>query len=174
MCSLKQIQETLLQGQQLAMQGSYQRRAPTKKAIPYLLKARKELKDFVNSYPTNAQAWRLLSQAEEYLLNYSDAILTLQKAINLDQKDKKDLKRLAKLKEYGGQWEDLDMSSRQLELLKVYLENQIEFQGCDHTLTLTKKWLSENVSRNKQSKITKALRNQGGFCDCEVLLNVME
>jgi tetratricopeptide (TPR) repeat protein len=174
MDNLNDLQNQLIQGQKLSMQGSYQRRAPAKKAIPYLLSARKGLKEYVKQNADNALAWRLLSQAEEYLLNYNAALYSLEKAIELEGKDRKDLKRLAMLKEYGGQWNELNMSSEQLESLGAYLEKKIESYGCDHTLTYTKEWLDSNIPKGKKSKAIKAIQNQGGFCDCEVLMNVID
>ncbi|WP_181149531.1 hypothetical protein [Bacillus sp. MYb209] len=41
MSSLEELQHELIEGQKFAMQGSYQRKLPSKKAIPYLLSARK-------------------------------------------------------------------------------------------------------------------------------------
>ncbi|WOA60633.1 hypothetical protein [Bacillus mycoides] len=46
----------------------------------------------------------------------------MQKAIELGGRDRKDLKRLAMLKEYGGQWQELTMTSEPLESLGTYLE----------------------------------------------------
>ena len=48
----------------------------------------------------------------------------LQKAIELGVRDRKDLKRLAMLKGYGGQWQELTMTSEQLESLRTY-QNRI-------------------------------------------------
>ena len=174
MDKLNELQEQLIQGQKLSMQGSYQRRAPAKEAIPYLLNARKGLNEYVKQNADNTLAWRLLSQAEEYLLNYNAALYSLHKVIELGVKDRKDLKRLAMLKEYGGQWQELNMFPEQLESLGTYLEKKIDACGCDHTLTRTKEWLDENIPKSKKSKVTRALQNQGGFCDCEVLLNVID
>ena len=43
--------------------------------------------------------------------------------------------------------------------------------GCDHTLTFTKKWSEAN---GIDFNIIKTWLNEhGGFCDCEVLFNVM-
>ncbi|UOY92405.1 DUF2695 domain-containing protein [Ectobacillus sp. JY-23] len=174
MNNLEELQQLLIEGQKLSMQGAYQRRAPAKKAIPYLLKARTGLKVYVEHEPNQALAWHLLSQVEEYLLNYNAAIFSLQKALELGGRNRKDLKRLAMLKEYGGQWQELNMSPEKLESLGVYLQNKIEFFGCDHTLTYTKEWLDENVPKSRKSKVVRAIQNQGGFCDCEVLMNVMD
>ncbi|WP_053591394.1 hypothetical protein [Bacillus sp. FJAT-22090] len=62
---LEALKETLIEGQKLSMQGSWDRRAPAKKAVPLLLEARQGLKDYVIENGTNPLAWRLLSQAEE-------------------------------------------------------------------------------------------------------------
>lgn len=174
MDTLNDLKNELLQGQMLSMQGSYQRRAPEKKAVPYLLNARNGLKDYVKENPLNVEAWRLLSQAEEYLLNYSAAIESLQKVMELGNKDRKDLKRLVLLKEYGGQWQEISLSPEQLEALGNYLREKIEAWGCDHTLVFTKEWLDQNVPKSKKAKVVKALQNQGGFCDCEVLMNIID
>jgi hypothetical protein len=172
--NLNDLQNELIQGQKLSMQGSDQRRAPEKIAIPYLLSARKGLKEFVKENEDNSLAWRLLSQAEEYLLNFNAAINCLQKVNELGGKDRKDLKRLVVLKEYGRQWQELNISPEQLELLGTYLEQKVDSSGCNHTHTHTKEWLDENIPKNKKSKVIKSMQNQGGFCDCEVLMNVID
>ncbi|HES8074056.1 TPA: DUF2695 domain-containing protein [Streptococcus pyogenes] len=174
MDSLLDLKDELIKGQKLAMQGSYQRRAPSKKAIPHLLAARKGLKEYVKQYSNDALAWQLLSQAEEYLLNYNAALTALQNALSFDKKDKKLLKRLALLKEYASKWQELDMTPEQLQSLEIYLQEKLEICGCDHTLVYTREWLDISTLHSKKSKIVKALQNQGGFCDCEVLMNVID
>jgi len=174
MNNLSELRIELVKGQKLAMQGSYQRRAPSKKAIPHLLVARKGLKDYVTQDPTNALAWQLLSEAQEYLLNYNEALTALQNALSLGDKDKKLLKRLAMLTEYGSRWQELEITSEQLESLEIYLQEKLESYGCNHTLIYTREWLDINVLSSKKSKMVRALQNQGGFCDCEVLMNVVD
>ncbi|MDC7783374.1 DUF2695 domain-containing protein [Priestia megaterium] len=171
---LLELQNELIKGQKLAMQGSYQRRAPSKKAIPHLLAARKGLKEYVKQYSNDTLAWQLLSQSEEYLLNYNAALTALRNALFLEKKDKKLLKRLALLKEYAGKWQELDMTSEQLQSLEIYLQEKLEVYGCDHTLVYTREWLDISTLHDKKSNVVKALQNQGGFCDCEVLMNVID
>ncbi|WP_440604620.1 DUF2695 domain-containing protein [Bacillus sp. GB_SG_008] len=171
---LNELKATLIQGQRLSMQGSLQRRAPSKKAVPFLLSARQGLKEFVIENSNNALAWRLLSQAEECLLNYNEAVICQEKTLELGGRDRKDLKRLALLKEYSGKWEEINLSPVQLETLGTFLDEMINSKGCDHSHKYTKSWLENNVPKSKISKIIKAMRNQGGFCDCEVLLNVVD
>ncbi|WP_394555643.1 DUF2695 domain-containing protein (plasmid) [Priestia aryabhattai] len=172
-CLLK-LQNELIKGQKLAMQGSYQRRAPSKKAIPHLLVARKGLKEYVKQYPNSSLAWQLLSLAEEYLLNYNAALTALQSAVFLNEKDKKLLKRLALLTEYAGKWQELDMTPEHLRSLETYLQERLELRLCDHTLIYTKEWIDISTLHRKKSHIVKAIQNQGGFCDCEVLMNVID
>lgn len=156
------------------MQGSDQRRAPEKKAVPYLLNARNGLKEYVQQNPQNEEAWLLLSQAEECLLNYSAALKNLQKVIELGGKNRKNLKKLVLLREYESMWQELTLSPEQLGELGNYVGDKIEAQGCNHTLIHTKEWLDKNVAKSKKAKIVKSLENQGGFCDCEVILNVID
>lgn len=171
---LEALKETLIEGQKLSMQGSLDRRAPAKKAVPFLLKARKGLKEYVKGNGTNPLAWRLLSQAEECLLNYNNAISCLERAMELDKKNQKDFKRLALLKEYGGMWNELNLSPEQLESLGLFLSEKLTADDCDHSIKFTKRWLEENIPKSKISKIVKEFQNQGGFCDCEVLSNVVD
>lgn len=78
------------------------------------------------------------------------------------------------LTEYGNQWKELGITSEQLKSLEIYLQEKLESYGCNHTLIYTREWLDINVLRNKKSKLVKALQNHGGFCDCEVLMNVID
>lgn len=117
-----ELQQLLLQGQKLSMQGSLDRRMPDKKSIPFLLEARKGLKEYVEINQEDSLGWRLLSQAEECLLNYSSALNYLEKAIELGGKDKKDLKKIALLRVCQGQWEDLGLTMEQLNSLGDYLD----------------------------------------------------
>ena len=171
--SLEELQRILIEGQRRSKQGSYMRRAPASAAIPFLLEARAGLRQHIRENDTNTEALRLLSQAEEYLLNYAAARQFLERALSLSvQKDKKDLKRLALLKEYEKEWTDLGLTPSQLEDLGTHLSVKLRENGCDHTLRFTMEWL-RGASPRKTKGITEALRNRGGFCDCEVLNNVV-
>jgi hypothetical protein len=171
--SIKELQELLLQGQKLSMQGSLDRRMPDKKSIPYFLEARKGLKEFVSLNSSDSTGWRLLSQVEECLLNYPEALSSLEKAIELGGKDKKDLKRIALLKECLALWNELELTPEQLNSLGKYLDEKLNECECNHTLAFTKEWIDGNLPKSKKSKIIKAIQGKGGFCDCEVLFNVV-
>lgn len=173
MKTLNELKELLLKGQQLSMQGSLDRRMPAKESIPYLLDARKGLKQYVLLNPDDYSAWKLLSQAEETLLNYPAALSALENSLKSGAKDRKDLKRLALLHEYLLTWKELNLTPEQLSSLGEYLEIKLDQCNCNHTLSFTKEWLDNNVAKNKKSKIIKTLQAQGGFCDCEVLTNVV-
>jgi len=171
--NLAELQGILIEGQRRSMQGSYMRRNPAAGAIRFLLEASSGLKEYVEAHETDAQAWRLLSQAEECLLNYAAARHCLEKAMTFsERKDKKDLKRLALLKGYESQWADLALTPTQLAELGNHLQARVSENGCDHTLRFTQEWLkAENVAKSKA--VMDDLRNQGGYCDCEVLKNVV-
>jgi tetratricopeptide (TPR) repeat protein len=172
--SLKELQEVLLQGQKLSMQGSMDRRMPDKKSIPFLIEARKGLKEFVALNPLDNVAWRLLSQAEETLMNYPEALSSLEKSIELAGKDKKDLKRIALLKECLTSWNELGLTPEQMKSLGDFIDDKLSEQVCDHTLSFTKEWLDGNIPKSKRAKMIKAIQGKGGFCDCEVLANVVK
>jgi hypothetical protein len=169
---LEELRKVLIEGLRRTMQGSYMRREPASEAIPFLLEARSGLKQYVREHEKESDAWRMLSQAEESLLNYAAALRCLERAMsNSGRKDKKDLKKLAQLKEYEGLWASLNLSPPQLAELGNHLSAKLEEQSCDHTLRFTKEWLEVTNVANVKSVI-QGLRSQGGFCDCEVLNNV--
>ncbi len=171
--SLEELRGILIEGQRRSMQGSYLRRNPAPAAIPFLLEARSGLKEYVREHDTNTEALRLLSLAEECLLNYPAARQSLERTISLSgQKDKKDMKRLALLSEYASQWTELALTPSQLEDLGNHLRAKLPENGCDHTLRFTLLWLRE-AGHGKTKGVIEALRNRGGFCDCEVLNNVV-
>ena len=63
------------------------------------------------------------------------------------------------------------MSKEQLDGLFAYLHEEGGIEGCDGTLAKSKAYLRRNGLPVKEC--TEWLQSQGGFCDCEVLLNVM-
>jgi len=171
--TLQELRELLIAGQRLAMQGSYERRAPAKRAVPFLLDARSGLREYVRDHGEDATAWRLLSQAEECLLSYGMARGALERAMSLAGKpDKKDMKRLALLKEYESKWAELSLTPEELAALGQHLENRLAESPCDHTLHQTESWL-EAKGAGDAKRVLEAIRNKGGYCDCEVLANVV-
>ncbi len=74
----------------------------------------------------------------------------------------------------NGQKKKYNLSRAEVENLFCYLETQIENFSCDGTLRYTEQWLKENVPCNKIEDITTELKEMGGFCDCEVILNCYE
>jgi hypothetical protein len=167
------LAELLREGQRRSKQGSYQRRMPAEDALPNILEARRRLRRMASDVSANAQVWRLLSQAEEMLLAYRGARLALEHALQLEgSKDKKDLKRLAVLREGERTWRELSLSPEQLRDLGSHLEATLAGSPCDHTSRVTRAWL-ESQGLATDGKVLNALRDRGGYCDCEVLTNVV-
>lgn len=50
------LRSNIIAGQRLAMQGSYERRAPARKAVPLLLDARGGLREYVRDHGEDATA----------------------------------------------------------------------------------------------------------------------
>ena len=68
--------------------------------------------------------------------------------------------------------EQMPISLSKLGELFDYLDEQLEFHGCNHTSKIKTEYLS---SQNLNSeKILTWLKEQGGGCDCEILANVEE
>ncbi len=154
------------------MQGSYERRMPAATALPKLREALSGLRTLVLRQPT-AEVWRSLAMAEEALLHYPAALEALQQAIALSKPpDRKDLKRLAQVKEYAAKWEAIGLTPKALSDLGSFLETSLNIAACDHSHRHTKAWLDSRGMRSV-AKVIKSLQSAGGFCDCEVLLNVV-
>jgi hypothetical protein len=59
------------------------------------------------------------------------------------------------------------------DCLACYLHRALRVHGCDGKLTLTHKWQGEQrILRRRTGGLTEWLKRRGGFCDCEVLMNV--
>lgn len=167
------LQKLLETGQRLSLQGSYERRAADKKAMPYLLNCRTGLRKYVREHPDTVDAWYALSLAEECLLNFPAARQSLEQYLALGgERSKKLLKRLANLKQYEKKWSELMLNPVQLESLGVFLERELAKSNCDHSNRLTEAWLTDHL-KTKPALILEALKRYGGYCDCEVLLNVV-
>ncbi|SOC50244.1 Protein of unknown function [Blastococcus aggregatus] len=64
----------------------------------------------------------------------------------------------------------MPLDAAQLEELLDHVDDAVLTDGCDHTLNATEAWARRrglDVERLRQ-----ALQRYGGFCDCEVLMNV--
>lgn len=169
---LAQARECLLHGIRLARQRSYQRRAPARIAIPHLVEARRQLLDLLQQDPVNDDALILLSEAEEVLLNYTQAIRYLERAMNNElQRTKKNKKRLAALRQYAAQWEDLGLSPQQLAELGKHLAAR-GVSPVNRSLELTREWL-QSISVANADDVIAALHRRGAFSDFQVLANVV-
>jgi hypothetical protein len=66
----------------------------------------------------------------------------------------------------------LPMSVQDLASLIQHVDESVERQGCDHSLRATTAFLeSEKLDAGT---IVRWLNDHGGYCDCEVVLNVSE
>jgi hypothetical protein len=81
------------------------------------------------------------------------------------------LKRLALLREYAGKWHALGLTPEGLKSLGAFLESKLAAAPCDHSHRFTQAWLKDKGKAPEKS--LKALKQAGGYCDCEVLLNVI-
>lgn len=172
--TITELRTLLISAQKLTGQSSYERRAPAPKAVPALLAAKSEINRFISENAESAEAYRLLSLAQECLLNYPGARRSFEKALSLtNQRNPKDMKHFALLREYESKWNEIPLTPDELHNLGTYLTGQLSTHGCNHTPKYTKEWLAQS-SPGKQEQKLKALRHWGGYCDCEVLSNAVQ
>lgn len=66
------------------------------------------------------------------------------------------------------------LSKNQAEDLLGYLEEQLDITPCDTTMYFTMKWLEDHLPQEQIQSLLSEIREMGGYCDCEVLLNCYE
>ncbi|MCX8531879.1 DUF2695 domain-containing protein [Chryseobacterium luquanense] len=69
--------------------------------------------------------------------------------------------------------ESLPVSREIFQILFDFLDEELEKHDCDDSLKLTKLFLETNHIGNIE-EVENWLKENGGFCDCEVLYNVEE
>jgi tetratricopeptide (TPR) repeat protein len=171
--NLTELRELLREGQRRSQQGSYRRRWPAPAAVFFLQQAAQGLRTIVQERPADREAWRLLSQAEEALLDYRNARIALEKVLALQPgADRSDLKKLALLREYEAWWGGLRLTPVQLTQLGSHLEITLRRVACDRTLHHTLIWL-EHRGLPEPHEVVQALEDRNGYCDCMVVRNVV-
>ena len=63
------------------------------------------------------------------------------------------------------------LTDKQIDSLMNYLGKQLKKNDCDGTLKYTMQWMSNNITKDKHEIVLEELEHEGGFCDCEVIMN---
>lgn len=64
----------------------------------------------------------------------------------------------------------MPLERTQLEALLVHVDDAVEANGCDHSWAVTDDWAAgEGVDLKA---LHEGLEEYGGFCDCEVVMNL--
>lgn len=90
--------------------------------------------------------------------------------MELSKQEKKDLLKKWKAE----QDKKYCLSKAKVRQLFRFLEKQLRTTPCDHSLRHTEQWICEHCPPEKKESILHEIREMGGFCDCEVLLNCYE
>jgi hypothetical protein len=168
---LGELKALLLEGIKLSGQSSYQRRAPNAAALPLLTRVRDSVQQILLSDRENAEAWEILSRAQECLLNYAGAWNALEHSIRArgGNPGAKTLKRKALLEENRREWAELPIGPQELEELGNYLDKKTQ-AGHGGTLRCTREWLE--LRRLDVDRALSAFAERGGYTDLEILWNV--
>lgn len=161
----------LRMGMQLSKQGRYARRLPAPESVPHLQEAKRLLLDALKTEPCGTEVLSMLSQVEECFLNYPQALLYLEKALqNGYPRDIRQLKRLASLRQSANEWQKLRLSAEQLKSLELHLSH-LGVGPQSQSLGLTREWLHINQISDAEG-VVAALEERGAFTDFQVLENV--
>ncbi len=67
------------------------------------------------------------------------------------------------------------LKKRDVKSLFGHITKQLSKDGCNHTLKYTEAWLAKKYEdENIRQQILAEIREDGGYCDCEVILNCYE
>jgi hypothetical protein len=73
---------------------------------------------------------------------------------------------------WSGRAYRLPINEAQFQSLLHYVEEMIAMRGCDNTLDHAQTWARANDVG--WARLGRSLRSLGGFCDCEIGLNVAQ
>lgn len=93
-----------------------------------------------------------------------------------DKEEKARRKQIQKVLQEKAQIEfekSLPISRENFQNLFDFLDEELEKNGCNDRLTYTKQFLATNKIQNGE-EVENWLKENGGYCDCEVLHNVEE
>lgn len=89
----------------------------------------------------------------------------------MEKSKRKEILKAIKEKELAEFRQNLPMSENKFIRLFELLDAELNACGCDHDLKLTKQILS-NLDIKDVLSVLAWLEEQGGYCDCEVMMNV--
>jgi len=172
MKTITELKQQLIAVQKLCRRGVHDTTPVDKKAVIPLRTLKRDLAEHLAANPSAPDALRAMYFVECYQLNFKTALDYLTKVAEHtgNRKDKLDLFALRELVAKQG---ELALTPGEQTALCANLETALNSSPCDHTLKNTKRWLAENIDRKKHAKIINGLRNNGGYCDCEVLSNAL-
>lgn len=174
MKSIAELRALLVAAQKLTGQSSLERRAPAPEAVPALQAVASEITQFLAHNAEDAEAHRLLSRAQECLLNYPATRSSFETSLKLSgQRLPKDLKHLSLLVECESKWKKFPLTPDELADLGRFLLQALTGEGCDHSVKFTRQWLAQHSPGQQEEKLA-AFGDWGGYCDCEVEANVVQ
>jgi hypothetical protein len=75
-------------------------------------------------------------------------------------------------RELREEWENnLPMDKEKFKGLFEYLNKELFEKGCDNTNNFAREYLNK-IGQNNKEKVLEWLSDNGGFCDCEIILNI--
>ena len=92
-------------------------------------------------------------------------------AKSMEKSKRKEILKAIKEKELAEFRQNLPMSEDKFIQLFELLDAQLHARGCDHSLKLTEQILV-NLGVKDVLSVLAWLKEQGGYCDCEVMANV--
>src|SRR5579864_7059473 len=90
----------------------------------------------------------------------------------VDRRRKKELRQQYKQREQVEARRQMCLDPDQLRALLNFLDEQLFHVGiaCDHTLSRTRTWAAKEGL--DPERVLESVRSFGGYCDCEVVMNV--
>lgn len=123
MTDARELRARLQEARRASGTSSYARGLPRAAAIPELGALLKAVREALEARPDEAELWRIRSEVEEVLLRWGSAVTSLERALALSgERDRKEVKRLARLRAEAGVAAGHGLDPRQLRALRDHLE----------------------------------------------------
>ena len=129
------------------------------------------IEDSIKQGNRDNELFLMLANINAMLCDYKHAIEAMNDYLKSCPNDHKAINKLIKFKELNVKRKKSKLSLDDLERLKLYLEEQLREYTCKNNFHLTKKWLEDSNIRKVQTYLNW-LRDEGIYCDCEVIMNL--
>jgi hypothetical protein len=155
---------------ELSGQSNFRRRWPGLQAASIAQSVAEEARRYLAAKPEDRDALKILADACELRMDFFEAAVAIDKLLALsEERPKKLLSQLARVREAITFWRDLSLSPEELAELGAHISERVQRTRVNST-AITDAWLKQ---RGKDvDDVLGRLRSLGGLDDLTIMANV--